>query len=432
MSAGDSKGLGSKNLRVLLYKDELSPEGKGARVLVYTLPHVSFKGATVCLGYRVFYGEEAYRRLLGLVPKDLEGVVKPVVMGFHEFLSARNGYFVGGLVFLESDEAGRLYIHDPDTDGKVYLPALVAYHPRPVYDFEMVPLGQIRVVDELRYRSEYSVDDLADSISRFGLLSPLVVYRDKKVYRLLAGYRRYYALKKLGWPHAPCLVLNMPPETQNLVPLVENFFRSQPTREEYRRLVEYIVNECGRYASVYELLRALNVRDRRTVLELLRQTGLSAEPAKIVEVGGVGSEDGSLRRLVEGLLGEGGAQPAPDGYDDEAILSRIEGLGASQSLVDGGEGSWGEGAPQGVGGGDLGEGVGLIELPLELLGRLARYLRAQDAEGFRLKLTRLLESVVDSPIIAVCRCSGGRIAWKLRRLAEESGGELVVLEPDKL
>lgn len=424
MYAGNAENHVRADIAALLHRDEVRRGDRDARVLVYTLPHVLFKGATVCLGYRVFYGEEAHRRLVGLVPQELRDAVKPVVMSVEEFLEAKDGYFVGGLVFLEADDSGRLYVQDPDTDGKVYLPALVAYHPRPIYSFEMVPLEQIRPVDELRYRRSYDVEDLAENIRRFGLLSPLVVYRDKKAYRLVAGYRRYYALKRLGWPCAPCLVLNMPPETQNLVPLVENFFRSQPSREEYARLVGYIMNSGG-YSSIYELLRLLNVRDRRTVLRLLKETGIRADPERAVDGAGAPQGDGALRLLVERLMDEAESRPLADGYDPETILLRIEKLDEPQP-----DGSAGP-APDGSGG-ELGAGVGLLELPLDLLNRLAAYLGAEDAEEFRRKLAALLEAIVGCVAIAVLKGSDKGVLAKLRELSEKSGGALLFLEPQKI
>jgi len=406
--------------------------------LVYTLPHVTFKGATVCLGYRFYYSEEAYRGLLALIPEEFKSVITPVTMGVEEFTSAMNGYYIGGLVFLESDDKGCLYIHDPDTDGRVYLPSLVAYHPTSIYNFEMVPIDQIRVLDELRYRDDYDVDELAENIRRFGLLNPLIVYRDKKSYRLVAGYRRYYALRKLGWPRAPTLVLNMPSETQNLVPLIENFFRLQPSREEYQRLVRYILSSYGGYTSIYDLLRALHIRDKKAVLRLLKETGLEMSgDLKRVDLGEVEdkSENRSLLALVDRLLEEAEEPVSAQGYDAEAIRVRIEAL---SSVGDGDGDGDGRGFELGVqaeaepGQDGEDEGVGLIEVPIGLLRRLTNYLDAKDADSFKRKLVQLMEYVVSSPILLLAaRPDEGVIAYA-RQLAGSSGGKLVVVEPAKI
>jgi hypothetical protein len=441
MSLSGSTRLTAKRVQTLLYKEGLTLKGDGARVLVYTLPHVTFKGATVCLGYRLYYSEDAYRGLLSLIPDEFRSVITPVTMSVEEFTSSRNGYYIGGLVFLESDDKGGLYIHDPDTDGRVYLPSLVAYHPMSVYSFEMVPIDQIRVLDELRYRDDYDVDELAENIRRFGLLNPLIIYRDKKAYRLVAGYRRYYALRKLGWPRAPALVLNMPPETQNLVPLIENFFRLQPSKEEYQRLVRYILNSYGGFTSIYDLLRALHIRDKKTVLRLLKETGLETSQDSVHVDHGVeedtSTEERSLLDLVGRLLEEAEEPVPPQGYDTEAIRMRIEALSSVDDERENGEGDGQVFEPGVHGESELGrdgddDSVGLVEVPMGLLKRLANYLDAKDADGFKRKLVEFMECLVDSPILLlVAHPDDGHVAYA-RQVAGLSGGKLVVVEPAKI
>jgi len=440
MSLSDSTRLSAKRVQPLLYKEGLSLRRDGARVLVYTLPHVTFKGATVCLGYRLYYSEDAYRGLLSLIPGEFKSVIAPVTMGVEEFTSSRNGYYIGGLVFLESDDKGGLYIHDPDTDGRVYLPSLVAYHPVSVYNFEMIPIDQIRVLDELRYRDNYDVDELAENIRRFGLLNPRIIYKDKKAYRLVAGYRRYYALRKLGWPRVPALVLNMPPETQNLVPLIENFFRLQPSKEEYQRLVRYILNSYGGYTSIYDLLRALHIRDKRSVLRLLKETGLETGHDLTGDDLGIGkdkSEDKWMLDLVARLLREAEEPVSPQAYDTEAIRMRIEALSGLNSKDGNGNGD-GQLLERGIqldAEMDNDEGddsVGLIEVPVGLLKRLANYLDAKDADGFKRKLVQFMECVVGSPILLlVAHPDEGFVAYA-REVAGLSDGKLVAVEPAKM
>lgn len=64
---------------------------------------------------------------------------------------------------------------------------------------ETLPLTSILVVD--RQRSDLGdIDQLADSITRFGLIQPIVVDQD---HRLVAGGRRLAACIKLGWTDIP-------------------------------------------------------------------------------------------------------------------------------------------------------------------------------------------------------------------------------------
>jgi hypothetical protein len=184
-------------LRALVFREtEVDPK---CEVLVYALRGVSFKGGRVCLGFRAFYGEEAYKKLCSRIPREFSEAVEAVRFRLDHFNELRDGYYTEGLVFVDLDEKGRAYVHDPDTDGRVYLPSLAAHHPDAVYNLDFIPMDQIRVLEEVRYRSSYDVEDLAENIRRYGLLNPLVVFRDKKVYRL---YRR--KAKATAQPHLKC------------------------------------------------------------------------------------------------------------------------------------------------------------------------------------------------------------------------------------
>ncbi len=50
------------------------------------------------------------------------------------------------------------------------------------------------------------IEELADSIDLIGLQQPLVVTKNDNGYLLIAGHRRFEAVKKLGWDTVPCIV----------------------------------------------------------------------------------------------------------------------------------------------------------------------------------------------------------------------------------
>lgn len=52
------------------------------------------------------------------------------------------------------------------------------------------------------------VNELADSIDLIGLQQPLVVTKENNKYTLIAGHRRFEAVKSLGWSTVPCIVTN--------------------------------------------------------------------------------------------------------------------------------------------------------------------------------------------------------------------------------
>lgn len=79
------------------------------------------------------------------------------------------------------------------------------------------------------------IKELAASIKRHGLLSPLTVTPDDGGYRLLAGNRRFQALQAIGAKTAPCNVIEPDPALADEITLVENLIRLQlnPIEEAY-------------------------------------------------------------------------------------------------------------------------------------------------------------------------------------------------------
>ena len=73
---------------------------------------------------------------------------------------------------------------------------------------------------------EDSVRELADSIRRYGLLSPLLVRRrGAGSYELVAGERRLRAMRLLGWRQADALLTGAAQDCCALIGLVENLQR---------------------------------------------------------------------------------------------------------------------------------------------------------------------------------------------------------------
>ena len=67
--------------------------------------------------------------------------------------------------------------------------------------------------------------ELADSITRYGVLQPLTVRFHKRKYELVAGERRLRAARMAGLAKVPCIVLDVDMEDSSLIALVENLQR---------------------------------------------------------------------------------------------------------------------------------------------------------------------------------------------------------------
>ena len=61
-----------------------------------------------------------------------------------------------------------------------------------------IKCSQIKTNDE-NFFEVANVDELAESIELIGLQQPLVVTKSSNGYLLIAGHRRFAAIKSLGW-----------------------------------------------------------------------------------------------------------------------------------------------------------------------------------------------------------------------------------------
>lgn len=79
------------------------------------------------------------------------------------------------------------------------------------------------------------INELAASIQRHGLFSPLTVIEENGQYRLLAGNRRLHALRMLAHTHAPCNVITPDPDLEDEITIAENLIRLDlsPVEEAY-------------------------------------------------------------------------------------------------------------------------------------------------------------------------------------------------------
>lgn len=108
---------------------------------------------------------------------------------------------------------------------------------------ETVAIDSIKVVSKY-LRTDTNVEKLKKSIQTIGLINPVVV---NEKYELIAGGRRYSALKELGYKEIPVSIVNQTQLQQELISIDENLVRKDLTRVE--------VEEClARGKEIYERL----------------------------------------------------------------------------------------------------------------------------------------------------------------------------------
>ena len=96
-----------------------------------------------------------------------------------------------------------------------------------------IRLSKIRPsTEQPRQNRTLGVDELAESIARDGLLSPMIVTKEGEGYRIIAGERRYHALQKLGWQEAECRIISREQRDYWRISIIENLQRENLSPEE--------------------------------------------------------------------------------------------------------------------------------------------------------------------------------------------------------
>jgi ParB family chromosome partitioning protein len=175
--------------------------------------------------------------------------------------SRRLGKGLGALLgeYLEEPAAGEMPVRELEVDE---------IRPNPFQPRRQFPDG--------------ALDELEASIRENGLLQPLVVRPAGPGFELVAGERRWRALKRLGWERAPTIVRPLSDEQMLVVALVENLQREDlgPLEEAvgYQQLID------GFGLTQKEVARRVG-RDRSTIANSLRLLSLPAAVRDLVSAG---------------------------------------------------------------------------------------------------------------------------------------------------
>lgn len=90
--------------------------------------------------------------------------------------------------------------------------------------------------------SEEKIEELARTIHTHGVIQPIVIRKSGDGYEIIAGERRFRAMKKLGWDEVPAIVRNLDDKETASIALIENLQREELTAIEeayaYEKLLE--------------------------------------------------------------------------------------------------------------------------------------------------------------------------------------------------
>lgn len=119
-----------------------------------------------------------------------------------------------------------------------------------------------------------ALGELVESIRENGLLQPLVVRPAGDGWELVAGERRWRALRKLGWERVPAIVRELDDDQMLVLALVENLQREGLSPVEEARGYRQLVESFG--LTQQEVAERVG-RDRSTVANTLRLLKLGDE-----------------------------------------------------------------------------------------------------------------------------------------------------------
>lgn len=138
-----------------------------------------------------------------------------------------------------------------------------------------------------------SIDELADSISKYGVISPLLVQKQDNYYEIIAGERRWRAAKKAGLKKVPVIIKNISGQEAVEISLIENLQREDLNPIEEAQAYERLVREFG---LKQEEVASRVSKSRSAVTNSMRLLKLQPDVQKMVEQGQI--SEGHARTIV--------------------------------------------------------------------------------------------------------------------------------------
>lgn len=144
------------------------------------------------------------------------------------------------------------------------------------------------------YFDEQALQDLADSISQYGLIQPVVARKlDNGYYQIIAGERRWRASRLAGLTEIPVRVIEADDRRTAELALVENLQREDLNPIEEAKGYKTLIEEYG--LTQEETAKSVG-RSRPAITNALRLLSLSSNVMELVEKGELSA--GHARALV--------------------------------------------------------------------------------------------------------------------------------------
>ena len=144
-----------------------------------------------------------------------------------------------------------------------------------------------------KYFDDQAIEELADSIRQFGIISPLLVQKKADYFEIIAGERRWRAAKKVGLKEIPVIIRDFSDQEAVEVSLIENIQREDLNPIEEAKAYNRLVSE---YGLNQEEVAGRVSKSRSAVANSMRLLKLADEIQKQVETGEL--SEGHARALI--------------------------------------------------------------------------------------------------------------------------------------
>ncbi len=89
------------------------------------------------------------------------------------------------------------------------------------------------------------LDELTESIKKYGVIQPIIVRKDGEFYTIIAGERRWRACKNANIKSIPCIVRDIENKNASEIALIENLQREDLNPIDEANAYEYIMERFG-------------------------------------------------------------------------------------------------------------------------------------------------------------------------------------------
>lgn len=115
------------------------------------------------------------------------------------------------------------------------------------------------------------MDELTESIKKYGVIQPIIVRKDGNLYTIIAGERRWRACKNANITSIPCIVRDIENKNASEIALIENLQREDLNPIDEANAYEFIMD---RYGITQEDVSNIVGKSRVYVSNIIRLTNL--------------------------------------------------------------------------------------------------------------------------------------------------------------